>query len=131
MQINGLTPVAIVDEIEPSLDFWERRLGFERVAEVPFGDRLGFVMLRSAEGATLMLQSRASVEDDLGVITGDPRQSTCVLYFRVATLPPLVEALAGVEVAVGERTTFYGAREVFYREPGGHLVGFAAQSDEE
>ncbi len=129
MVINGVTPVAIVDAIEPSLEFWEQRLGFERVAGVEHEGALGFVILRR-EGAEVMLQSRASVEDDLGVLTGAPRQSTCVLYFDVSDLEPIIEALSGMEVAVGTRTTFYGAREIYYREPGGHLVGFAAREAE-
>src|SRR4029453_8853944 len=42
--MKKLTPVLFVGEIEPCLEFWTR-LGFERTAEVPEGDRLGFVLL--------------------------------------------------------------------------------------
>ncbi len=51
-----LTPVLILDEIESSLPFWAGRMGFDKVAEVPEGDRLGFVILSSGN-AELMLQT--------------------------------------------------------------------------
>lgn len=33
--------------------------------------------------------------------------------------------MEGFEVVVPRRSTFYGAEEVFVREPGGNVVGFA------
>ncbi|HUP61024.1 MAG TPA: hypothetical protein VNA69_11450 [Thermoanaerobaculia bacterium] len=39
-----ITPVLIVPAIEPVLPLWES-IGFTRTAEVPHGDRLGFVIL--------------------------------------------------------------------------------------
>jgi len=43
--MKKLTPVIIVDQIEPCLPFWIERLGFIKTAEVPEGDKLGFVIL--------------------------------------------------------------------------------------
>src|ERR1035441_6702199 len=40
-----ITAVLYVDKVEDSLTFWGERMGFERVAEVPEGDRLAFVIL--------------------------------------------------------------------------------------
>jgi len=37
-QISKSTPVLIVEAIEPSLPFWQERLGFLRPVEVPDGD---------------------------------------------------------------------------------------------
>ena len=127
MELRKVTPIAIVEAIEPSLDFWVERLGFERVVEVPHGDVLGFVLLRH-DGAEVMIQTRASVEADLEVLTAPTDRCVCVFYFDVDSIDSITEALAGFEVVVGERKTFYGAREIYYREPGGHIVGFA-QSD--
>jgi len=127
MEIQSMTPVLVVDAIEDSLDFWEKRLGFERAAEVPHEGRLGFVLLMRY-GVQLMIQSRASVEEDLGLLTADARGTSALIYIDVPSLEPIKAALKGVEVVVGERRTFYGAREIFYREPNGHVVGFAARA---
>jgi hypothetical protein len=37
--------------------------------------------------------------------------------------------MAGADIVVPRRSTFYGADEVFAREPGGHIVGFAEFPD--
>jgi len=60
--MKKLTPVLIVNAIEPLLPLWDA-LGFSRTAEVPQGDRLGFVILQN--GATeLMYQTIDSVRAD-------------------------------------------------------------------
>ncbi len=40
--VKRLTPILVVEEIEPSIEFWVDRLGFEKTMEVPEGDKLGF-----------------------------------------------------------------------------------------
>ncbi len=72
-----------------------------------------------------MYQTRASVENDLPALLATPGGGS-VLYLEVADLDPIVAALEGVEVVVPRRKTFYGADEIWVREPGGHVVGFAA-----
>ncbi len=46
MNVKRITPVLYVKEIEPCVSFWVERLGFQKTAEVPEGDRLGFVILQ-------------------------------------------------------------------------------------
>ena len=49
--MKKLTPILVVDAIEPCLPFWTQRLGFTVNAEVPEGDRLGFVMFQQGRYA--------------------------------------------------------------------------------
>ena len=122
-----ITPILIVDEIEPSLNFWVSKLGFEKTVEVPEGDKLGFVILQK-EGAEVMLQTRSSVRKDAGsaaeaIFTGSN------LYIEVDSFPDALERVKGAEVVVPERTTFYGMREIWVREPGRNVLGFAARAE--
>lgn len=117
----SLAPVLLVDEIEPCLPFWER-LGFARTAEVPEGARLGFVML-VRDGVTVMYQTRASVAKDVPSLAAEPSHSH--LFLTVIGLDALKPGLAAAPVVVPERKTFYGAREIGVREPGGNVVVFA------
>ena len=43
-------------------------------------------------------------------------------------LAPIREAVQGCENVIAERTTFYGAREIGVRAPGGFVVVFAAHN---
>ena len=58
--IKKITSVLVVDEIEPVLPLWDA-LEFQRVAEVPHGDKLGFVIL-VRDGVELMYQTRESIK---------------------------------------------------------------------
>jgi uncharacterized glyoxalase superfamily protein PhnB len=128
--MQSLTPVLSVEEIEPCLDFWVGKLGFEKIAEVPEGDKLGFVMLKNGP-VEVMLQSRASILKDVEAMGKGPFAKDGVsLYIKVASLDDWLPKLAGVEVVVPERKTFYGAREIAVRAPSGVVVGFAEFSEE-
>jgi hypothetical protein len=119
-----ITPMIYVQEVEPSLPFWMGRLGFEKIAEVPEGNKLGFVMLKKGD-AQLMIQTRSSVGNDLPVVSEMARPSFC-LYVVVNDFEDLKKRLAGADVILAERTTFYHMREILIREPGGNLVLFAS-----
>ncbi len=121
--LEKLTPILHLEAIEPVLSFWTERLGFEITAQVPEGDRLGFVMMER-DGVEVMLQTRASVEADVPTLADVP-VGGAILYIQVSDLDAIAAALEGADIVVPRRTTFYGADEIFVREPGGNIVGFA------
>ena len=122
VKLNKLSPVLVVDAIEPCLSFWVDRLGFTRIAEVPEGDRLGFVILQK-DGIEVMYQSRESVRKDIPAMANVPAGGTN-LSIHVADVAAVERAVQGVEVVVPRRKTFYGADEIGVREPGGNAVIF-------
>jgi uncharacterized glyoxalase superfamily protein PhnB len=122
VKLNKLSPVLVVEAIEPCLSFWVDRLGFTRVAEVPDGDRLGFVILQK-DGIEVMYQSRESVRKDIPALADVPAGGTN-LYIDVADVAAVERAVKGVEIVVPRRKTFYGADEIGVREPGGNAVIF-------
>jgi uncharacterized glyoxalase superfamily protein PhnB len=121
--MKTLTPNLIVDSIEACLPFWVTRLGFEKTVEVPEGDQLGFVIL-ARDGVSLMLQSRASLANDVPALADGAYRT--VLYLKVADLAPIRESLTGWPKIVESRTTFYGAHEIIVDDPAGNRVFFAA-----
>lgn len=127
--MKKITPILVVDAIEPSLVLWVDRLGFEKTAEVPDGDRLGFVIL-SRDPLEVMYQTRASIEKEIkkdglpAVMT--PSGGASVLYFEVSDFEDIRKRVQGLDVVLPYRETSYGARELWLREPGGHFIGFAA-----
>jgi uncharacterized glyoxalase superfamily protein PhnB len=123
--IKKVTPVLVVDEIEPCLSFWVDRLGFAKVAEVPEGTKLGFVIL-SKDGVEVMYQTRESVEKDIPALVPERIGGRPItLFIEVSDVAAVELALGGVEVVVPRRRTFYGTEEVGVREPGGNPVIFA------
>ncbi len=123
MNVKKLTPVMVVDAIEPCLDFW-KRLGFAVTAEVPHGDALGFVILVKGT-AELMYQTRASVAADVPDIAEAPYAEHTPLFVEVNDVAAIRKAIKGWPLVVPERTTFYGATETIVRGPAGQVVTFA------
>jgi uncharacterized glyoxalase superfamily protein PhnB len=121
--MKKLTPVVFVEEIEPVLPFWVDRLGFEKVAEVPHGDALGFVILKRG-GVEVMYQTRASVAADVPAAADTPMRGS-LLFIEVENLDEVERALAGVPPVIPRRKTFYGSDELIVREPAGNMVTFA------
>jgi len=78
MTVTRLTPIIFVENIEPCLPFWTERIEFERTAEVPHEDRLGFVILPS-------LASHAE-------------RSSSTLFIEVDDVQAVAARLDGVEV---------------------------------
>ena len=124
MIVKRVSPVLFAARIEPCVDFWTKRLGFQKTTEVPEGDTLGFVILQK-DGFELMYQSYASADKDNPATAPLTRKGPSFLYVEVDNLDGLITAMKGAEVAIPERTTFYGAREFGVKDPAGHLFMFA------
>jgi uncharacterized glyoxalase superfamily protein PhnB len=122
MQVKKITAVLLVEKVEPCVRFWTERLGFEKTAEVPDGDHLVFAILQK-DGAEIMYQTYASVEKDQPDLL--QRKGPTFLYIEVDDLAATITAVAGAEVAMPERTTFYGSKEFGVKDPAGHVVTFA------
>jgi len=121
-----ITPVLIVEEIEKSLPFWIGRMGFTKTVDVPEGDRLGFAILVK-DGAELMMQTIESVRKDAPQFVPRAPSNNVGLFIEVDDFADTRKRLEGYPIALAERTTFYGMREIGVFEPGGHTVVFAAR----
>jgi hypothetical protein len=122
--VKKITTVLAVETVEPSLDFWTKRLGFECTVTVPHEDTLGFAILVK-DNLEVMLQSVASILADLGSTTGEINGRSAALFIEVADLAAVEQGLGTYPIEMPRRTTFYGMHEIGVREPGGHFVIFA------
>lgn len=120
--LKRITPVLLVEEIEPCVPFWEA-LGFDKTADVMHEGRLGFVILEKS-GLEIMYQTRASVASDLPALADAPGGGT-YLFLEVMDLDQTIEAVAGAPLIFPRRKTFYGMEEIGVREPGGNAITFA------
>ncbi len=127
--LKSLTPVLVVDEVEPCVEFWMSRLGFEKPTEVPGDDgKLVFAILQK-DGIEIMYQTKASVAADSPAQKGELTGHSTGLFITVASIDDLdaiEKAVAGTTMVKARHKTFYGATEFYIREPGGNVVGFAA-----
>ena len=121
--MKKLTPVLMVEAIEPVLPFWVDLLGFEKRMEVPHEGRLGFVGL-ARDGVEIMYQTVDSVGSDVPALARKAAASS-FLFIEVEDLDGIEKALAGVAPVVPRRKTFYGADELIVLDPAGNAITFA------
>lgn len=119
--MKSITTVLPVPSIEAELPLWRDRLGFDVTTVVNHEDVMGFVILQRA-GVEVMLQSYASLDDDLGAVGGDAVRGLAMLFIKVNDLNTIRSHIGDGDVVMEERTTFYGSREIAVRSPSGHLV---------
>jgi uncharacterized glyoxalase superfamily protein PhnB len=123
--LKQLTPVLIVEAVEPCIKFWTDRLGFEVTNSVPGPDgKLVFASVQKA-GIEIMYQTRASVISEQPGSAGDLMGHSVALFITVGDLESVLKALEGAPVIKPRHETFYGSTEIYVREPGGNTVGFA------
>jgi uncharacterized glyoxalase superfamily protein PhnB len=132
LRYESIAPVLIVERVEPTRDFFRDRLGFTPTAVVAHDDGIGFAMLEK-DGVTVMIQSHASVIDDVGpdaarsVTEAVSGRGAATLFITVSDVELVVPAISDADVIVPLRKTFYGMHEITVREPGGHALTFASR----
>ena len=123
IELEHLTPVLIVEAVEPCLAFWADRLGFTIENQVPGPDgKLVFASVKLGD-IEVMYQTRASVLAEQP--DADLRGHSTVLFITVKNLDAVEHAMAGAPIAKPRHKTFYGTEEIYVKEPGGNTVGFA------
>ncbi len=101
-------------------------MGFGKAVEMPEGYKLGFVIL-ARSGVELMFQTAASVGKDIPQFAPKTPNTRASLYIEVEDFEDTLKRLNDYPIAMAERVTFYGMREIGLFEPGGHIVIFAAR----
>jgi hypothetical protein len=125
--MTKLTPILLVEEIEPCMPFWVDRLGFQVTMQVPESGRLDFVILQR-DAVEIMYQTRDAVRRDLPQLADLPIPGSTILYIDVPNMADMLTRLEGIDPVVPLRETWYGAAEIFVREPAGNIIAFTAKA---
>jgi uncharacterized glyoxalase superfamily protein PhnB len=124
-RLKHLTPVLVVDNVEPCIRFWTERFGFNAENEVPGPNGKLIFASASREGVEVMYQTRESVIADQPEAARELDGHSIALFVTVDDLDAVERAVAGAPVVKARHKTFYGSTEIYVREPGGNTVGFA------
>lgn len=135
---SKITANLMVGNVNETLDFYERVLGFALVMGVPEDSQqivttrdgstpLGFAIIKRDE-VELMLQSQKSLSAELPEFRKRPVGGAVTLYCQVANVRELYERIKGqVTILKDLHTTFYGAEEFCIRDTTGYVLTFAGR----
>ena len=130
MELQQLIPMLNVADIDASLDFYRRALGFEIVSDPAMVAEWRWATIRS--GATeLMLSETGSPPALPGDI--DPHANTAwpvIFYFYPDDVRELHARVTHEGYApTGVTVTIYGMREFSLQDPDGHMLSFGEDAD--
>src|ERR1043166_874663 len=111
-RLKQLTPVLIVDTVEPCLRFWVDRFGFTAKNAVPGPDgKLVFASV-DKDGVEVMYQTRESVLSETPEVASELTGHSVALFLTVDDLDAVEQAVAGAPVVKPRHKTFYGSTEL-------------------
>jgi uncharacterized glyoxalase superfamily protein PhnB len=123
--INKSTTIFHVKSVEPSIKFWTEKFGFKVTIQVPEGDHIGFAALDNGS-VELMYQTYQGMKTDpSNPLAGEVEKGPTFIFMEVSDINAVIKALKKEEIVQGLHETFYGAKEIVAREPGGHFVIFS------
>lgn len=123
MKMMRATAVLLVDRVEPTRDFF-MRVGFAATVEVRDKQAVGFAILER-DSTQVMVETRDNEREAAALRAATRESRACQVFIQVDDLDAVMASLRGESVLVDRHSTFYGADEITYREPGGNLVTFA------
>ena len=128
--LKKLTPNLMVEDVAQTLTFYKDVLGFEVVMTLPEAEPFDFAIV-TRDGVELMFQSRESLSENVPALTGSPIGASQTFYIEVTGINELYERLRDkVEIVVDLHTTFYGTKEVYFRDVNGYILSFSEAKQE-
>jgi uncharacterized glyoxalase superfamily protein PhnB len=116
----SLSPNLLTDDMSATVGFYQEVLGFNLISKVPDEAPYGWAMFER-DGITVMVQSRESLGEDMGLFKEDSIGGSLVFFCKVTNLDAWWNDLQGdAAIFMLPRTTFYGMREFGFMDNNGY-----------
>jgi lactoylglutathione lyase len=125
--LESLTPNVIVSDVNKTVDYYSRFLGFTLIASVPEAGVYNWAMV-TRDGVNLMFQSFQSLHEDMPSLKIESKGSIGTFFIKLKGIEQLhTELKDQVEIASDMRVTFYGMKEFTIRDLNGYFLTFAEE----
>jgi uncharacterized glyoxalase superfamily protein PhnB len=126
MKLQKLTPNLVVRNVEASMDFYCRVLGFQRGQTVP--EQAPYVFGIVTSGAVeIFFNDQKAVAADHPALGNRPIGGALTLYIEVQGIEDLFKTVQqhGTKIIMPMKDQFYGMREFGMEDPEGWEITFA------
>ena len=134
MAVNSLTPNLMVEDVEATVEWYERVFDAKRVATLPADAETGYFWAQvMVEQSPLMFQERANLEEKLPDLEGTDVGGSTVFYVDVNDAQQMHDRLetAGVDIIKGITETDFGWRQFAATDCNGYILWFGEKMEEE
>ncbi|HZY78588.1 MAG TPA: VOC family protein [Cyclobacteriaceae bacterium] len=122
--LESISPNLIADNVNASVDFYTKYLGFKLVASVPETGEFGWAMVQR-DTVTIMFQSLKSMHEDVPSLKFQ-KGSSATFFIKMKGVDEIYNSVKGkVKIPMDMRTTFYGTKEFVVEDPDGYYMMFA------
>ena len=140
MTFNKLTPNFEVSSIRETVHFYQSVLGFSLTMAVPEnqdgieqnlldGKEYVYALL-AKDNVEIMLQRTDSFKQDVKLAEGHKIGASVSFYMEIEGLNELYNFIKDkVKNSTEPKTTWYGMREFYIKDPNGYILGFAEKSE--
>ncbi len=105
-KLESLSPNLISDNVNASVDFYTKHLGFSLAASVPESGEFGWAMVQR-DGVTIMFQSLKSLKEDMPSLKLDKKGSIGTFFIKMKGIEELYNSVKGkLDIALEWRVTF-------------------------
>ena len=127
MKLNSLTPNVMVGDVNATIEWFNRNLGFQLVMSVPEEGKYEWAMI-SRDGVNLMLQTRESIASEQPEFAGIAIGASMSFFVKVDGLQQIYEHIKDAEAIIKTPyKTFYGMKEFLIRDCNGYYFTFAEE----
>jgi uncharacterized glyoxalase superfamily protein PhnB len=128
IMLKQLTPNLMVDNVNETVDFYQKILGFKLVMSVPQEGVFNWAMVQCGE-VSLMFQERKNIIAEYPLLKDTPMGGGLTFYIKVGDVKGLYEKIKKqVNIVVDLHKTFYGAEEFAIGDNNGFILTFAGDA---
>ena len=122
--LKKLTPNLVVSDVERSLAFYCKVLGFTRTMTVPDASPYVFAAVQSG-GVEIFLNAQESAVAEYPALGGKPIGGTLTLFIEVSDIKDCYESLnTQVKVVMPLEEKSYGVTEFAFVDPDGYIITY-------
>lgn len=139
MKVSKLTPNFEVRDIKETVKFYQNTLGFTLVMAVPEtqdkvdqslveGENYVYALV-SKDNVELMFQRTDSFKEDIKMSKKFPMGASVSFYMEIEGLDNFYNGIKNqVDEKTEPKTTWYGMKEFYIKDPNGYILGFAEKT---
>ena len=129
MSLKKLTPNIMVEDVNNTIEFYQKLLGFEVLVTVPEEGQFAWAMLKR-DMVEIMFQSRTSLGEEIPALQQKEIGGSLTFYIEVEDVEGLHEHLkGGVTIVQDMHKTFYGAQEFAIQDCNGFILTFSETTE--
>lgn len=130
--MESLSPNLMVENVNKTVDFYCKKLGFDLAMSVPESGEYNWAMITNGN-AVIMFQNRESMSDELKIFKEVPIGGSMSLYIRIKNVKDFykeLQSVSEVKIIKKLKTTFYGASEFTVQDNNGYIITFAGEEED-